>query len=83
MMPTIVGEYKDSELVDLVLFKLPWLCYGLKQGLKVTASGAISVKKSSTLGSTYTRNVADLGSVNNSSLNDAGISRPGSELNSS
>lgn len=30
LMPTIVNEYKDSELVDLVLFKLPWLCYGLK-----------------------------------------------------
>lgn len=30
MMPTIVEEYKDNELLDLLLFKLPWLCHGLK-----------------------------------------------------
>lgn len=29
-MPAIIGEYKDDELVALVLFKLPWLCYGLR-----------------------------------------------------
>ena len=46
MMPTIVTEFRDDELVNLLLFKLPWLCHGLKSGLKVSASGAVSVKKS-------------------------------------
>jgi hypothetical protein len=29
-MPVIVTEYKDTELVDLLLFNLPWLCHGKK-----------------------------------------------------
>jgi len=30
MMPTIVKEFGDNELVELLLYKLPWLCHGLK-----------------------------------------------------
>ena len=63
-MPAIVNEFKDNELVDLVLFKLPWLCHGLQANYKVSASGAISVKPlSSRLGG-----AGDQGSVNNSSV---------------
>jgi len=51
MMPVIVKEFGDNELVELLLFKLPWLCYGLKQGLKVAANGAISVKRATGLAS--------------------------------
>ena len=29
-MPTIVKEFGDHELIELLLFKLPWLCHGLK-----------------------------------------------------
>ena len=46
MMPAIITEYGDTELIELLLYKLPWLCHGIKQGLKVSASGAISVRKS-------------------------------------
>ena len=51
MMPTIIKEYGNNELVELVLFKLPWMCHGLKEGLKVSASGAVSVRRTSQLGS--------------------------------
>jgi len=30
MMPTIVSEFGDLDLVELLLYKLPWLCFGLK-----------------------------------------------------
>lgn len=49
LMPTIVEEFKDGELVDLLLFKLPWLCHGLKSGYKVSTSGTISVRPMSSL----------------------------------
>ena len=64
LMPTIVNEFKDNELVDLLLFKLPWLCHGLQANYKVSAIGAISVRPpSSRLGAG-----GDHGSVNNSSV---------------
>ena len=69
-MPTIVTEFGDIELVNLVLFKLPWLCHGLKDGLKVGVSGAVSVKRTSLLGSSQ-RHVLDLGSAAGSSLKAA------------
>lgn len=50
MMPVILTDFKDNELVDLLLFKLPWLCHGLYSGYKVSASGAISVKPMSSMG---------------------------------
>lgn len=31
----IVIKHRDHELVDLLLYKLPWLCHGLKQGTRI------------------------------------------------
>lgn len=28
-----MGEYKDQEIVEMLLFKLPWLCHGVKLDL--------------------------------------------------
>lgn len=28
VLPQILIDYKDTELVDLLLFTLPWLCHG-------------------------------------------------------
>ena len=28
MLPQIILDFKDNELVDLLLFTLPWLCHG-------------------------------------------------------
>ena len=33
----IVVKHKDQDLIDLLLYKLPWLCHGLKQGVKVSS----------------------------------------------
>ena len=33
----IVTKHKDHELVDLLLYKLPWLCHGLRQGTRIKA----------------------------------------------
>ena len=45
LMPVITKEYKDQELIDLLLFQLPWLCYGLGFEYRVSQSGGI-VRKS-------------------------------------
>ena len=44
LMPAIVNDFKDSELIDMLIFKLPWLCHGLQANYKVAASGAISIR---------------------------------------
>jgi hypothetical protein len=41
-LPQIVHEYKDEELVTLLLFNLPWLCHG-------KVSQAASAERSETL----------------------------------
>lgn len=47
LMPAIVKEYKDAELVELLLFQLPWMCYGLGSDYRVNSAGAI-VRKNDT-----------------------------------
>jgi len=29
-LPQIILDFKDTELVDLLMFTLPWLCHGKK-----------------------------------------------------
>lgn len=39
-MPRIVGEFEDTELVELLLFGLPWLCHGKRpQATPIGSSG--------------------------------------------
>jgi len=30
-MPQLIREYRNLELVDTLLFKLPWICYAPKE----------------------------------------------------
>lgn len=43
VLPQILMDFKDTELVDLLLFNLPWLCHGKPQEPKncdVSPSGS-------------------------------------------
>lgn len=31
VLPQILMDFKDTEIVDLLLFNLPWLCHGKPQ----------------------------------------------------
>jgi len=33
MLGPIMHEFKDQEIIEMLLFKLPWLCHGVKLSL--------------------------------------------------
>ena len=63
MMPTIIKEYKDAELVDLLLFQLPWLCYGFGNEYRINSAGQVVLKNES-----QSKGVNDNSSIGKSNL---------------
>jgi hypothetical protein len=46
-LSAIVLDYKEQEIVEMLLFKLPWLCHGIRLNLFGKHSGSVNEDLSS------------------------------------
>ena len=46
-LSAIVLDYKEQEIVEMLLFKLPWLCHGIRLNLLGKHSGSVNEDLSS------------------------------------
>ena len=48
-MGSIVNQFKDQRLLELLLFDLPWLCHGVDRSVKIGKNGGFQGRSSSQL----------------------------------